>query len=547
MISRELTSSASANVRYLRESFEDTIDSIVMQQEYLISTLDVRRYLTFSTGSTASEIYTMQYNILDHLQKICYTHSIIKLFQLYYPTLDVVLSASLDKNFTSVTKVQQIQDRESLLYQYANKSSVLSFDGENLYLFYGRQIGSSEPQFITKVTLDTEDIVERLRAYDVYSDQRAFLYHWNSGTVISSNPQLNDLGAALCQSIEPSLNSGVYYFRLEQAGVAYQAFCADIPALKVTFVQLIEDSKLNAIPSRLRFLIVLSVFLCAFVSLVYFFMMRYLVTRPVHALVDCFRHASRGELDISMGEYSTKEFLSLSQGFNDMISKLNHQINVNYQQKLLLQQAQLRQLHSQIEPHFLYNSFFMLRHTIAADEVEKAESICDYLGKYFQFITRLDCEFLPLKDEYNNTMNYIAIQKMRFTPRLTMNIQPLPAGLEALEVPALILQPIIENAIEYGMPKTNACICLSFKRSGDMLVILVDDNGRQLSDEQIEKMNLDTANLAICGSHALENIHNRLVLQYGRQYGLRFYRSGSGGLCVEIRLNGSTSRQPERR
>ena len=540
MVSDELSTSARSNISYLRDSLRSTVDAIVSSEEYLISSAIIPRYMTYYDTMTPSQEYTYIIEIVDRVSNVRYSHPVMERLTLYYPMQNrlfwvdsVRASTNLPLKFEGNLSAEEKND---ILLLYKNRNSVLVHDGKSFCILYAKQVNDNEPHLLLKADLKQDALQNMISAFDIYSEQKAFMIHWESGKVVASTDALQSMGDALADSASYHGSEELYQFDFTFEGNSYVAFCADITSLGVTIVQMVNHDLLNAIPNRLQMLLYVMAGLAVLLSVIYFFSMHHMVNRPVRELVNGFGSAGQGKLDVRMNHYGTSEFASLSNGFNAMMGKLNDLISQNYEQKILLQQAQLRQLHSQIEPHFLYNSFFMLRHTIDADEIEKAERICDYLGEYFRFITRQGNEPLPLEDEFAHTMNYISIQEMRFAPHLTMDIQPPPEHLARMRVPPLILQPLIENAIQHGIPKRSACICLHFADEGETLRVHVEDNGQNATDECIAALNRLSAGDGVNGSHALQNIHNRLQLYYGPEYGLRFYRSTLGGLGVEMRL-----------
>lgn len=539
IVAEELTASASANVSYLRESFSDKITSIIEQQEYLLTSsyTNVPSYLTYARNLSRGNQYVQEVRILNYVKNICYGNSLLHSFSLYYPTLDRQFTVEHNDSLNDLNSVvSPISDPEKIVRQFNERKHILSCEDGELFLIYGKHIGSGSPQYITKAVLDNKAIGNLLSAYGVYPSQTAYLIDWDNQFVISSDSR-DTLGSELAQWFVPQHSNDVYSMAFSNGGHSFTIFCADVPMLNATFVHLIDNEVLNAIPSRLRMLIILAVGLTFAVSLLYFFTMRFMVSRPVHELIACFNAVGQGDLEKRMKGSLVREFFILSSGYNAMADRVKELIDKNYRQALLLQQAEFRQLCSQIEPHFLYNSFFMLRHAISSEEIESAEKICGYLGEYFRFITHMSVSYLPLREEYSNVMNYVAIQQIRFSSRLKIDISPLPEELEGCIVPILILQPLIENVIEHGVPAQAGLMSLSFQEEGEDFLICVEDDGKTLSDAQLAELNSRIhADGDPQGTHALGNIHLRLQLFYGATYGLLLSRSWLGGLCVTMRL-----------
>ena len=116
-----------------------------------------------------------------------------------------------------------------------------------------------------------------------------------------------------------------------------------------------------------------------------------------------------------------------------------------------MQNIELKQLQSQINPHFLYNSFFNIYRLAKDEDYENLTCFTQYLGSYYQYITRSASDEVSLLDEYNHAKTYCNIQQMRFHNRLELKMAPLPEAFAGYRVPRLIMQPIIENAFEHGL------------------------------------------------------------------------------------------------
>nr|WP_285889325.1 histidine kinase [Neobacillus niacini] len=218
-----------------------------------------------------------------------------------------------------------------------------------------------------------------------------------------------------------------------------------------------------------------------------------------------------------------------------MTEKLERLIQEIYLQKLHLYQAELKQLQAQINPHFLYNSFFILHRMIKYKHAEAATFSIN-LGHYFKYITRNSDEKVPLHEEYKHTIAYLEIQKLRFSNRLSVFVDPLTREFKEIKVPRLILQPIVENAFEHGIQDkiSDAALSISFITEGDILSICIEDNGditQQVIDDLTES--LDTDKMQITG---LINVHKRLQMNFGKASGLTFEMGKDNGLKVLIKI-----------
>ncbi len=260
---------------------------------------------------------------------------------------------------------------------------------------------------------------------------------------------------------------------------------------------------------------------------------------PIQRMVQAFRAVERGERDIRLQTDRTDEFGDLYSSFNHMISTIDGLINQVYKQKMLSQQAQLKQLQTQINPHFFYNSFFTAQGMLDMGEYEAASGMLGALGRYFQFITRSGRAFIPLYRELAHAQTYCEVQQIRFAD-IDVRIDSLPPAWQEVFVPRLILQPLIENAYAHGledMPE-GGVLSVSFEEAEGDLLIHVRNNGHSMAPEELgalrEKLEMtDESPMEITG---VINIHRRLRLYYGPGYGLSVEPAEPSGTHVTLRV-----------
>ncbi len=269
-----------------------------------------------------------------------------------------------------------------------------------------------------------------------------------------------------------------------------------------------------------------------------------LIHRPLRTLVRAFRKVEHGNLSVAFDYRGRDEFQYLYTQFNVMVQRLQQMIQEVYEQKFRVQHAELKQLQSQINPHFLYNSLFILYRLAKKSRDENQIRFSKYLSDYFQFITRNSSDTVTLAEEVQHAKNYVEIQKMRFASQIEVAFGELPASYVDLTVPRLIIQPLLENAYKYGLEEkeTGAKLTVQFAEDQADLLIRVEDNG-ELADEELianlrRKLDVQDAGLETTG---ILNVHRRLQLQFGAEYGLVIAQGESGGFSVTIRLPRTTS------
>lgn len=320
----------------------------------------------------------------------------------------------------------------------------------------------------------------------------------------------------------------VFFYKTRESGGCYARFIS-------------ANSLLGSVGAST--LLVVAVILWAFLSCLVFFAGMYkMVHKPFKRLRDAFREVETGNFDVQIQDPRPSDFAYIYSAFNDMAARLKLLIEHNYSQQLLLKKAELKQLQAQINPHFLYNSFFMLRGMIKMELNEEALQVSDALGRYFRYITKNSLENVTLKEEYEHAKTYAYIQGLRFEGRVRVQFEPLPKRFEGQLVPKLILQPILENAFNYGLcdKMEKRFLRTTFSAAGDILVIRIEDNGESLSDEELSRLaeKLKSSRNASwdCEMSGILNIQRRLTIFSLASSSLKVSRSELGGLCVTITL-----------
>ena len=265
----------------------------------------------------------------------------------------------------------------------------------------------------------------------------------------------------------------------------------------------------------------------------------YFSTRFFKNLASSMELVAQGNFDVKMHHYRDRELQIMSCTFNDMTSKIKGLVNKVYQGQLLLNEAELKFLQSQINPHFLFNVLVSIKTKARKSNDETVclmmDSLCDLLRAGIYDNKRM----IMLGEELKYVEQYLYLQKMRFEDRLNYNIVISNADLKMCRVPRLSIEAIVENAIVHGIENkiSPGHVTVVVSESGDDVVITVDDDGVGFNTKTLgmekEDSNVPTD---IHNQIGLKNTHRRFQLVFGPQYGL-FVRSTPGeGTRVTIKI-----------
>ena len=264
------------------------------------------------------------------------------------------------------------------------------------------------------------------------------------------------------------------------------------------------------------------------------------IKKPLAQIAEGFACIEKEEF-VELTHKQADEFTPLFHSFNRMSHRLRSLIEDVYKQKILKQKAELRQLQAQINPHFLYNSFFILKKRLSHHEWESAEHFCDMLGKYFSYITKNYDDYSTLEEEVDYARIYAEIQNMRFKGRIEAVMDPLPESYRDYLVPKLIVQPLLENAYKHGLENMEfeayVYVHILADDNAKTLKIIVEDNAESVQKnqklpEELNKLLADQQWLET--PTGIANIHRRLQLFFQGESGLMFSESSMGGLAVTL-------------
>ncbi|MBO9600692.1 MAG: sensor histidine kinase, partial [Cohnella sp.] len=207
-------------------------------------------------------------------------------------------------------------------------------------------------------------------------------------------------------------------------------------------------------------------------------------------------------------------------------------IHENYEVKLLEKQAQINQLNTQLNPHFLYNTLNLINCIAIEQDNDEIGKLVSSLSRMLQYTVENDKSTGTLRDELEWLEGYVFIMRCRFEGRLDYGCY-VESELMNGEVPRLFLQPFVENAFLHGFEHMEEGFVLRISgwRENDRRYFTVRDNGQGMSPERIAEI------MAGKGSSVgMRNVHRRLKLMYGEEYGIEVQSNPGRGTTILICL-----------
>lgn len=408
----------------------------------------------------------------------------------------------------------------------------------NLYLNAAKPSGVKEkaPLFIIEIELDSRKLQQALQQFNTYPGSGSMMMARNSGFLAGSGivRTLDEETKRKLALIESGSSDTITLE--EQRYFVSHAYSERLDQSIYRFIpERVVRKPLDKFYARAWLFAAGALIIMA----VYALSTYKFIHKPLLKLVKGFRRLESGDLEQAIAHDANDEFRYIYERFNQMVVNLRMLIDQVWKQKVLAQRAELKQLQSQINPHFLYNSFFIMNTMAKTGDTERIEMFTTLLGDYFQFVTRNASDDVTLKQEVHHARTYADIQELRFYKRIEVCFEELPEAFERLTVPRLIVQPIIENAFEHSLEKKarNGRIEVRFERCDTFLCIIVEDNGDSLSDDVIKSIERKLGSEdELSETTGIVNIHRRLVITCGDGSGISVSRGELGGLKVTIRI-----------
>ena len=275
--------------------------------------------------------------------------------------------------------------------------------------------------------------------------------------------------------------------------------------------------------------------------LVMILLFRRQVTRPVETLLDATDRLQGGERGFQISdEAKNKEFERIYRHFNAMSSELQNQFECSYLEQQALQQARVKALQSQINPHFLNNTLEVINWEARLAGDERVSEMIEALSVMLNAALGRDGRSrIPLREELSYVDAYLYIISQRLGERLVIS-REIDEELLELPVPRLILQPLVENAVEHDLAQhRGGALSVRAYRVGDEMVLETEHDGSLSREDQesIREMLVSSVvDTEISGQVGLRNVRQRLELLYGQAGRLSIDQSAEERILAQVRF-----------
>lgn len=389
----------------------------------------------------------------------------------------------------------------------------------------------SENHGVALIEFDFTKIVRLIYQSDLGENGHIAIFDRDYNVVYSSLPELID---------EDLIETKKLVLGSTGVTINHQSFNLYISTITNTGWKVSVFTNNSQIYSVLYNFIIIVIITILLLSIVYIFIVYVIVkqvTYPLYRLQAEMNKVKDLNYDVNRSKLKkgSKEIIQLDATFNEMMRRIRYLADKLLQEQENQRKSELKALQNQINPHFLYNTLDSIIYMIDKGENQKAEEMIVALSKFFRISISRGKTIIPLKDEVEHVRNYLLIQKIRFGDQFTYSIDVDPS-LYQYSCIKLILQPLVENAIEHGLNdnESGGKIEIIGTQNESYIILKIKDNGYGISEDKLEQIYKSFHDDSIHQGVGLKNVYQRIKIYYGDEADIKIDSLFDEGTIISI-------------
>lgn len=432
-----------------------------------------------------------------------------------------------------------LQEKENMHFSTPHIQNLFD-DGTNRYytvLSLSRMVeltyNGNTQEGVLLVDMDYSTISRMIRQMNE-SDQGQYFYLCDSDGQIIFHPKQGQIMEGIYKEDNLSMSEksdGIY--DVEFNGQHRKEIIRTIGYTGWKIVGVIPDDTFAKGFLNIRYFIILIILLMAMMLMLINQIVSAWISRPIQKLNNSVKEYEAGKKpEIYIG--GSTEIMYLGNSIQNSYEQIDELMNQIVQEQNEKRKSELDVLQSQINPHFLYNTLESITWMIEGEKNEEASFMVTQLAKLFRISLSKGRTIIPIQEELQHAQSYMNIQKTRYKDSFSA-IFRIDSELENYCTVKLILQPILENAINYGVGhmEEHGEIIVNGKKNQDKIMLSVFNNGIGMSKEEVSQVLSESSNVNKHGSGVgLLNVDKRLKLFFGKEYGVQVESEPDEGTTV---------------
>jgi two-component system sensor histidine kinase YesM len=537
--------------RQYGESEKQSVAVIGNNMDYILNNVE---NLSNSILSNQDLIYSIKHGDKDRLRDILYSFyvssNMIEGIYVISPIGYQQVGAELQNGVKSFPRYELENTTGEIIWFPTGEKQVKILSGSMLkrYFSMGRKIiDIYSLRELGYINIEVDESVLTAAFTDVQEENSRVFVCDAEGNIIASSDDDHtpiDSGNSGYFQTMTGDNHTSYISYLEN-GKKYVAIYSSFHYGKWYVVKILPEAVLYADINKLQLFSIagglLSLIVMFYVAVIY----TRKITKPIEVMMYQMKEVEAGNLDVRVESNVYNELDDLSESFNHMVNQIKNLMEDIVAVEQNKNELELEVLHAQINPHFLYNTLNTIRWMA---KLKGEDSISDALVALVKLL-RVSISFgnnmISLQNEIEYIENYILIQRLRFNQLFEIHYD-IKEEHKKLNIPKLILQPIVENSLIYGIDEAEKreepiVIRIFTRQLEDHIEIVVQDNGSGIKKEVLDNIFKQEQNINRFSKVGLNNVNQRLKLYLGDEYGLQIISSEGEGTTVIIRVPDNVS------
>ena len=506
-----------------REKLESILNSYIENTNHIVNEVDIEDFQ--SNKQYKVDVIEGVYNFLNQ-------ENIKAQFYIFDNNLDILYST------------ERSEDKKNLIkYQVTGSKSNFMGESSNIIYIYGGNGVDNTPisSYLIVKPIIRDDEILGMCAYELELKNLDAVFNNTNSTVLLVNKFHRVLFSNSRRFVDDR-NKIIKNFRDRRGLIFNDGELIYISRNKVdyadTWIYVITDCSIYLNISIIMLLLIIAVTIimsAAISSSAGKFSAK--KTAIIYQLIDALKQVEDGKLDINLDIESDDEFKSIGHSFNMMLGSIRHLIERHDKMALENNMAIVQMMESQFNPHFLFNTLESIRYLVKFNPKVADKTVVN-LSKLLRYSIQNTVDTVRFKEEFDFVKRYIEIMKVRFGERLEFN-DNISYEVKEVSVPKMIIQPIVENAVKYGFGENVEVLRIEISAyiEDEKLYIIVKDDGVGIDKDLLKDLVFNLNEKYNSSDHiGLYNVHKRIELLYGIEYGLEINSEAGKGTEVILVL-----------
>lgn len=520
-IQNELRKNKMNEVEFMTSQLSTQFEQVLKNTIVLSQDQSVRGYPYVLRFGDQYSKYEMKLNIIDKLAintaSTLWNNTVI----LYFIEEEETVSSDSSYTFNSFSTPLQAYSVWTLHMDDPDKG------------YYSNVVRSTLSPILLEVRVSLDNVSKTM---EQYLSGTPLLYDAQQQVFVRKASQFSE---ALYQDLTPHISGNSGSFSAVENGTEYLFNYMKLNMLNLYFIDAYPKHQYIEPISRNNRLFLYAVLTVLVGIVLYTLLLRRQVQKPVIVLRKAIDRFDRGDYSSRAVDLQVNEFRMLGNSFNRMAENTQTLIEQVLLGDIEVKEAKLKQYQAQINPHFLYNCLNFIQSKSSIEDYEAVTAMTLHLASYCRYINKIEQVDTTLQDELEFVEHYLSMIHLR-KREISFHIA-IPAHLRQYRLPRMILQPLVENCIKYGIEPSllPGSITLSAEEDESSFTITVEDNGVGMPEERLFAVRKHMEDYIIKDTTlgtGLRNVNQRLKLYFGKHSGLIVDSTPSKGTRYRLQI-----------